>query len=161
MLTLNTRNFWPAHKHEVNFYPRTKNISISVFTLKPIQFSIPHIKPNWFRPQHWSQANFDPHSKNNSILHAPRHENQLNFDPDSKPSNFSPPHKKRANYDPYTEIKSTPITHNEIQSTSTTHTTTKSISMPTLEPCHFQTMLLLRAIHNSTCSWDTEAIRKI
>ena len=41
MLTLKTSKFQPAHKNKVNFNPRTKNMSISVLTLKPGQFISP------------------------------------------------------------------------------------------------------------------------
>ena len=99
-------------QNQVNFDPNSEVKSISIPTLKQVNFA------------------------------CPRHENQVSFDPDSKPCNFRPPHKNQVNYNPYTEIESTPILRTEITSTSTTHTTTKSISMPTLKPCYFQAVLL-------------------
>ena len=54
---------------------------------------------------------------------------------------MSTPTQNQINSDHYTEIKSIPIHQGEIKPISTTHTTTKSISMSTLEPCHFRPVL--------------------
>ena len=136
-------------------------MSISVFIPETKSISTPHTLPREFRPQHWYEANFDPHSKSKLILSAPQHENQIKFDPDSKPSHPRPPHKTKSTLIPNNEIKSTPTTQTEIKFISTTHTTSKSILMPTLEPCRFRAVLLLRVTHNSQCSWDAAALRII
>ena len=98
MLTLKKINFRLAHKNIVDFEPRTKNMPISVLTLKPSQFFFypPHKTKTISTPTLQRQANFDPHSNNKSILRAPRHGKQVNFDADSKPSLFRPPHRTKS-----------------------------------------------------------------
>ena len=138
MLTLKTRNVRPAHKNKAKVEPHTKNVSISVLTLKPSQFMSPT----------QNQVNFDPKTEVKSvsiptlrtkILQAPWHEKHFNFDPDyvlfdppTKPSQLWSVHWNQVNSDPQYWITSI----------STTHTTTKSISMPTPKPCHFRAVLL-------------------
>ena len=90
-----TSDLRPAYKYQVNFYHRHSNQINLITTLKSSQVRSPRRRPTQFRPQQWSQVNFDPHSKSMIILHGPRYENQVDFDSDSKPSDFRPTHKTK------------------------------------------------------------------
>ena len=136
---METNNFRPAHKNKVNFDPRTKNKLISVLTLKPSQLLSP--TQNKFKT--------DPHTEVMSISIPTLKTSQFGVPPNTKikifliqtlqvifgshtkPSQFWSLHCNQVNSDP----------HADITSISTTHTT-KSISMPTLKPCHFRAVLL-------------------
>ena len=68
----------------------------------------------------------------------PLHINQVYFDPESTPIHFRPPHKNKSI--PIPRLKSSQFRLPTL-AISTTHTT-KSTSVPTLNPCHYRPVLL-------------------
>ena len=138
--SIKTSNFRPVHKNKVNFDPRTKNMSIWVLTLKQSQFLSPTQNEFSFDPNtevvsfsiltlKTSQSAVAPNTKIKII--SIQTLNHVIFDSHTKPSQFWSLHWDQVNSDPHTEITSISTTH-----------TTKSISMPTLKPCHFRAVLL-------------------
>ena len=82
MLTLKTSDFRPALKNKPIWTTHTKTGQL--------------LSPHKTRLISTSQVNFDLHSKNDSIFHAPGHKNQHNFDPDSKSRRFRPPQQTKS-----------------------------------------------------------------
>ena len=122
MLTLKASNFRPAHKTRFILTPARKTCylwssdynQVNFYSLHKTKLNwIPTLKPSQFRSPLYKQANL-----------------------------ACPPTRKPCNCDLYTKTKSTPTPHTEITSIATTHTTTKSISMPTVKPCHSRAVLL-------------------
>ena len=140
-------NFDRQHKKQANldFHSQTNSISI------------PHIKPCYFRPQHWNQVSFDVTTQKPSQF-RPLHRNQVSFDPPHwnwanldhphknevtqlpslKTSHFRPAHKKiKVISIPTVRPSQRRSPDTESESISTIHTKSKSIPTPALNWSQF------------------------
>ena len=88
MLTPKQVFFDPRTKTMSILTPEQKNMSISVFTLKPSQSVSPAQNQVNLYPNSEVKSISVPILKTKSILYAPRHENQVNFDANTKPCRF-------------------------------------------------------------------------